>query len=295
MNKGQRDNIAAITGANAGIALALTKKLLSDNWQVVALNRSDFPQDDTVIQDAIGNGWLRIYKVNDLADYDDLRRALAEIKSKEQRIDILFNNAGGSFSELSYSKQGREYHYELMTVVPYIILMELKGLIKNSRLKTVINTSSSALKFTKEFSIENLERPKVFRKLIGPYAASKLALSLWTQAIAPQLAKDDIKIRSVDPGGNNTLRKGKKSGLPVAVALLMKLFFSPPTHGADKLYEGALGQHRNETGVFLLKGQVAEVKDKDQALNVLKRIHAIYETQWENANTTFYNAEYTNA
>ncbi|MFC5702766.1 SDR family NAD(P)-dependent oxidoreductase [Cohnella faecalis] len=280
MNKGQRENIAAITGASAGIGLALTRKLLSENWQVVALNRSDFPPDDRRIQEAIQRGWLRIYKTDNLADYAALRRALEEVKSKEQRIDILFNNAGGSFSELSYSKQGREYHYELMTVVPYIILMELKELIKSGRLKTVINTSSSALKFTKEFTIESLERPKSFRKLLGPYATSKLALSLWTQAIAPQLAKDDIKIRSVDPGGNNTLRKGKNSGLPLLVALLMKLFFSPPTHGANRLYEGALGQHQNETGVFLLKDQVAELKSKDQARNVLERINSIYEHEF---------------
>lgn len=280
MNKGQRENIAAITGASAGIGLALTRKLLSENWQVVALNRSDFPSDDRRIQEAVKRGWLRIYKTDDLADYASLRRTLEEIKSKEQRIDILFNNAGGSFPELSYSKQGRENHYELMTVVPYIVLMELKELIQSGRLKTVINTSSSALKFTKEFTIESLERPKIFRKLIGPYAASKLALSLWTQAIAPQLAKDGIKIRSVDPGGNNTLRKGKKSGLPLLVIPLMKLFFSPPTHGANRLYEGALGQHRNETGVFLLKGHVAELKFKDQAPNVLERINTIYEHEF---------------
>lgn len=280
MNQGQREDIAAITGASAGVGLALTRQLLSKDWQVVALNRSDFPSDDKIIQEAVQRGWLRIYKTDDLADYGSLRRTLEEIKSKERRIDILFNNAGGSFSELSYSKQGREYHYELMTVVPYIILMELKELIKSGRLKTVINTSSSAHKFTKELNIESLERPTIFRKLIGPYAASKLALSLWTQAIAPQLAKDDIKIRSVDPGGNNTLRKGKKSGLPLVVTLLMKLFFSPPTHGAGRLYEGALGQHRNETGVFLLKDQVAELKFKDQARNVLERMNAIYEHEF---------------
>jgi len=167
-----------------------------------------------------------------------------------------------------------------MTVVPYIILMELKELINNGRYKTVINTSSSALKFTKEFTIEGLERPTSFRKLIGPYATSKLALSLWTQAIAPQLAKDGIKIRSVDPGGNNTLRKGKKSGLPLLVVPLMKLFFSPPTHGAGRLYEGAFGKHRNESGVFLLKGQVAKLKFKDQARSVLERIGSIYEREF---------------
>ncbi|RJX37085.1 SDR family NAD(P)-dependent oxidoreductase [Paenibacillus pinisoli] len=280
MNQEQREHIAVITGANAGIGLALTRRLLSENWQVVALNRSGFPQDDREMQEAIKLGRLRIYKTEDLADYASLRRTLEEIKSKERRIDILFNNAGGSFSELSYSKQGREIHYELMTVVPYIILMELKELIKNGRYKTVINTSSSALKFAKEFTIESLERPTSFRKLIGPYATSKLALSLWTQAIAPQLAKDGIKIRSVDPGGNNTLRKGKKSGLPLLVVPLMKLFFSPPTHGAGRLYEGAFGQHRNESGVFLLKGQVAELKFKDQARSVLERIDSIYEREF---------------
>lgn len=280
MNTYQRENIALITGASAGIGLELTRKLLSEDWQVVALNRSEFPADDVSIQKAVKSRRLRIYKVTDLADYASLRRTLEEIKDNEQWVDILFNNAGGSFHELSYSKQGREKHYELMTVVPYIILMELKDLLNSGRLKTVINTSSSALKFTKEFSIEILERPKAFRKLIGPYATSKLAISLWTQAVAPQLAKDDIKIRSVDPGSNNTLRKGKESGLPLLVKPLMKLFFSPPTHGANKLYEGALGEHRNKTGVFLLKGQVAQLKFKDQARNVLERINTIYEHEF---------------
>ncbi|GAA0136148.1 hypothetical protein YSY43_29890 [Paenibacillus sp. YSY-4.3] len=70
------------------------------------------------------------------------------------------------------------------------------------------------------------------------------------------------------------------SGLPILVTVLMKLFFAPPTHGANKLYEGALGEHQNKTGVYLLKGQVAELKFKDQARNVFERIHAIYEHEF---------------
>lgn len=140
----------------------------------------------------------------------------------------------------------------------------------------MINTSSQALRFTKEFTIENLENPKTFRKMFGPYATSKLALSLWTQAVAPQLAKEDIKIRSVDPGINNTLRKGKDSGLTAWFELFMKLFSSPPTYGANLLYEGALGKHRNETGVFLLKDRVADLKFTEHAQRVLEKISDIY-------------------
>ncbi|THF83406.1 SDR family NAD(P)-dependent oxidoreductase [Cohnella fermenti] len=276
MNKNQYEPIALITGASSGIGFELTRRLLSEGWQVVALNRSDFPTDDSQIRQAVHNRSLRIYKTADLADYASLRGTLEEIKSKERRIDVLFNNAGGSFPELSYSAQGREKHYELMTVVPYIILMELKNSIQGGHLKTVINTSSSALKFTKEFTVDILERPKTFRKLLGPYATSKLALSLWTEAIAPQLAEDGITIYSVDPGGNNTLRKGKDSGLPLLVKALMSLFFPPPTNGANKLYEGALGDHRHKTGAFILKGQPAELKFKDQAGGVWERINEIY-------------------
>ncbi|ANS73263.1 short-chain dehydrogenase [Paenibacillus yonginensis] len=280
MNNNPREHIALITGANAGIGLELTRKLLAEDWQVIALTRSDFPSDDKQIGQAAAKGQLRVYKTANLADYAGLHKTIKTIKEKERRIDVLFNNAGGSFSELSYSSQGRELHYELMTVVPYILLNELKELIASSHFKTVINTSSSALNFTKKFNLEILEHPKTFRKLLGPYSASKLALSLWTEAVAPQLAKDQIKIRSVDPGSNNTLRKGKNSGLPLLVKALMKLFFPPPTQGAGRLYEGAFGEHREETGVFLMKGQIAELKFRDQANAVLERVHTIYQQDY---------------
>ncbi|KOP68511.1 hypothetical protein AMS62_27175 [Bacillus sp. FJAT-18019] len=100
--------------------LESTRKLLSQGWQVIALKRSDFPEDNFSIQEAVKNRWLRIL-------------------------------------------------------------------------------------------------------------ASTLALSLWTEAVAPQLAKEGIRIRSDDLGSNNTLRKGKSSELPLIVIPLMKLFFSAPT------------------------------------------------------------------
>ncbi|MDG0795146.1 SDR family NAD(P)-dependent oxidoreductase [Cohnella ginsengisoli] len=144
----------------------------------------------------------------------------------------------------------------------------------------MVNTSSQILRFAKGFTIENLEHPKTFRKVVGPYAASKLALSLWTQAMAPQLAKEGIKIRSVDPGLNNTLKKGKDSGMPAWFELLFRVLSSPPTHGADQLYDAALGKHRDKSGVFLLKGRVSELKFAEHAQRVLDRISDIYSREF---------------
>jgi NAD(P)-dependent dehydrogenase (short-subunit alcohol dehydrogenase family) len=213
MTKTEYGRTALITGASKGIGLALTRKMLAEGWEIIALIRSAFPEDDKLIQESISQKKLRIYQA-DLARFDSLRHALNQIKTKEEKIDLLFNNAGGSLAEPTFSKQERELHYELHTVVPYIIFRELKDHLRKGALKTVINTSTNTFKFRKQFDADTLERPTDFTKLFGPYATSKLALSLWSQEIAPQLARDGIKIYSVDPGGNNTMRKGEKSGNP---------------------------------------------------------------------------------
>lgn len=275
-----REHIALITGASAGIGLELTRILLNEGWQVIGLNRSDWPADDRKLQVAAQTGRLRIYRTSDLSDFASLRQAVEQIKANEERIDVLFNNAGRSFPELEYSKQGRELHYEVMTVVPYILMMELKPLLNRGRLKTVINTSSAVLTRVKSFDPDRLARPTSFRRLFGPYATSKLALSLWTEAVAPQLAAEGIEIRSVDPGSNNTLRKGKRSGLPIWLKPVMKLFFSPPTHGAGLLYTGALGKYRGQTGVFLRKEEAAEIKFREHGQTVLNQVRTVYETEF---------------
>ncbi|WP_139994930.1 SDR family NAD(P)-dependent oxidoreductase [Paenibacillus paridis] len=266
---------ALITGASNGIGLELTRKMLGEGWQVAALIRSGFPEGDPLIREALDRKQLRVYEA-DLSDFDQLKRALSEIKAKEAKLDLLFNNAGGSMAEPTFSKQGRELHFELQTVVPYMILMELKELLGKGNLKTIINTSSYAFKHRKAFDPDSLEKPADFTKLFGPYAASKLALSLWTQEIAPQLAREGFEIWSVDPGGNNTIRKGKKSGIPFYLKPIIKLFFPHPSKGASLLYEAAFGDHQAKPGKFFVSGRVTELKFQEHGRKVLEKVSSIY-------------------
>ncbi|WP_341347295.1 SDR family NAD(P)-dependent oxidoreductase [Paenibacillus sp. FSL H3-0469] len=270
---------ALITGANHGIGLALTHRLLNEGWEVIALIRSAFAEDDPLTQQALSSRQLRIYKA-DLSDFGQLRNVLQEINHHEAHIDILFNNAGGSFPELFLSKQGRELHYELQTVVPYIIMMELKPLLKKGNLRTVVNTSSNAFMMKRSFDPDSLEHPAKFQMLTGPYADTKRALSLWTEAAAPALAAEGILIRSADPGGNNTLRSGKKSGIPLWLKPITRLFFPEPTHGAGLLYQAALGEHSGKSGVFLIKNQVKPLKFTEHSSRILKDVRAIYEQEF---------------
>jgi NAD(P)-dependent dehydrogenase (short-subunit alcohol dehydrogenase family) len=265
---------ALITGARTGIGLELTKKLLKEGWQVVALNRSPFKEDDELIQKALKAGNLIVY-LTDLADFKALTGTLKKIRDQERYLDVIFNNAGSMSGSLSYSAQGREIDFEINTVVPYIVAKELEELLLKGRLKTIVNTSSEAALMAKDFKPEQLEKPIAFKKLFGVYASSKLALSLWTAEFAQNI-KNDIKIRSVDPGPAKT-EMSKGSGMPWFMLLLRPLLFPPPGKGAKNVYDAAFGKFKNENGVFISRGKIKPLKYVDKGLLVLSKVHRIYQ------------------
>lgn len=272
--------VALITGAKSGVGFELTKRLLSEGIQVIALIRSDFQDNDSLIRESLKNNNLRVYK-GDLSDYKSLEAALNDIKSSEERIDVIFNNAGIMPEKINYSKQGRELQFEIHTVVPYIIFMELRELLLREGMKTVVNTSSNALLMVKQFELETLEKPTNFKKLMGGYATSKLALSLWTQAVSQTDAAEGIEIRSVCPGPNKTPMSGS-SGMPIYMIPIRNLFFSPPSKGAARLYEAAFEMKKRETGVFINKGKITSVKFMNKSINVLEKVDSIYKSEFLN-------------
>lgn len=269
---------ALVTGANSGIGLELTKKLIENGWEVAALIRSEFPQEELNIHQKIRQGSIRIYRA-DLSDFTKIKTALMQIKEKEAKLDAVFNNAGGSFPSLLFSPQGRELHYEIQTVVPYIITMELLDLLKKGEHRIVIQTSSDAFKIKKSFVPEELANPPKFQKLIGPYATTKLAITLWTYVLAPKLRQEGITIVSIDPGNNNTMRKGRNGGLPLVIQPFIKFFGPHPSVGASRLYAG-LESSPEDAGVYFSKGKPSVFQFKQHAGKVLMQVQSIYENEY---------------
>ncbi|KAB8143125.1 SDR family NAD(P)-dependent oxidoreductase [Chloroflexia bacterium SDU3-3] len=267
-----------VTGANSGVGLALTRLLLAEGADVIALIRSEFPADDAAITQAREQGRLRIYRA-DFADFDALRQALRDIQAHEAKIDILFNNAGVAVPGIEHTPRGHERHFETNAVAPYIIATELRPLLDKGELKTIINTSSNAQLFVRRFDLGLMEHPTTYRPIIGPYGASKLALSLWTQALAPELQAEGIAIRSVCPGPNRTKMSAGKS-IPLPLRLLRNMLFVEPEEGARRTLEAAIGPHRGKVGIFIDNGKAKQVRFGQYGEAVLRRMQQIYQREF---------------
>jgi NAD(P)-dependent dehydrogenase (short-subunit alcohol dehydrogenase family) len=235
------DGPALVTGANSGIGLQLTLLLLREGWDVVAVIRSDFPQNQAEIQEALAHRRLRIYRT-DLGQPESLKITLEEIVREEKRIEILFNNAGVAPPKLEVGPRGYDLAFEVNTLAPYLVTKGLLPLIKAGTKKTIVNTSSAAANMVRSISSKEMLHPTVFRVFSGPYGRSKLALSLWTQAWAEDLATHGIRMVSVDPGANTTAMNDpwRKSSAPLWIRLIQRLI--QPT-SADRCRASVPGGH----------------------------------------------------
>ena len=236
---------AVVTGAGSGIGLELTRRLVREGWSVAALVRSpvleDTASDDSVLAPALDSGRLRVYR-GELSDQASRSAVVGELAAREPSVDVLFNNAGASTGSPQYSAQGRELHYEVNTLAPHVLTT---GLLENLAAAggRVVNTTSNTILALRRFDPATLAHPAGrFRRIIGPYAASKLALTLCSHALAPALRRRDVSILAVTPGTNATpLVRGP--GMPATLRLLTMPLAKPPSHGAALLIGAATGSY----------------------------------------------------
>jgi NAD(P)-dependent dehydrogenase (short-subunit alcohol dehydrogenase family) len=262
-----------VTGAGSGVGFALVRELLASGKRVAAIVRRPLPSE-AMFDAAIRDRRMMVYE-GDLADQESREGLIARLANGEPKIEVLFNNAGVSPGEMNWSPQGRELCFEVNMLAPYLLL---QGLRKNLAWGggRVVNTSSNALLYVKQFDAATLTHPNgPYKKLFGPYAQSKLALSLWTYAIADELSQEGIKIVSADPGPNKTAMTGS-DGMPLPLRLFARLMFKPPSHGAHLLLQASVSAA--PSGSFLTKGKETDLPFLIEAPKVLGKMRSVEAT-----------------
>lgn len=181
------NQVAFITGASRGIGKTVAERLASLGYDLVISARS------TEALAKLATHWQDQYQVTvqpitlDVADYEQVQTAVQEAVNQFGRIDVLFNNAGIAMqgtSELSMAD------YEAM------IQINLLGAI------AVANAVAAVMKQQQSGYIFNLGSRSALqaRATMGGYAAAKFGLRGYSEALARELAEDNIKVTTLHPG-----------------------------------------------------------------------------------------------
>ncbi len=181
-----------ITGASDGIGAAAARQLHADGHRVVVVGRS--PQKTRSVAEEIGSEGL----VADFAVLDEVRGLAAEIDARCPTIDVLANNAGGSFPEQVETVDGHEKTFQVNHLAPFLLTRLLLEKLVASR-ASVIQTSSVGARALGRIEMDDLEHEKDWNGLRA-YGTTKLENILFTVELARRYGGEGLAAAAFHPG-----------------------------------------------------------------------------------------------
>lgn len=188
-----KDKVAIVTGGTRGIGYSIVKKFL-DNGAKVALFGSRQETVDKALASlkADNADYPVIGLCPDLKSFDEVTKAIEDVKAEFGRIDILANNAGISARDsfYEYSPEAFENIMDINVKAVFNCTRAVAPIMKAQGGGSIINTSSMV---------------SIYGQAAGVgYPTSKFAVNGLTKSLARELGKDNIRVNAVAPGVTRT-------------------------------------------------------------------------------------------
>ncbi len=194
------DKTIVITGASKGlgreIALCLSRKYA--NVVLVARNKNLLEQLQEEIAERSGRSPLAI--ACDVSDENDVQRMAAAVQEKFESVDVLVNNAGIGIHKIAEQMTNEEMRRQFAVNVygPFYCIKALWPLLKAGGSGYVLNVSSLASRVS--FADNSV------------YAATKSALSGFSEGLRHEMKKFNIKVGLFLPGVMDTTFQEDRTG-----------------------------------------------------------------------------------
>src|SRR6266403_1137741 len=191
MTKKLEGKIALVTGGSRGIGAAIAKRLAADGANVAITYTKGADAAATVIKAIERAGGKAIAIQADAADAGAVRAAVEKTFATFGRLDVLVNNAGTAipkpFEEATLEEMDR------------VLDINVRG---------VFVATQAALKHMKSggrvIMIGSAVGERVAAPGLVPYAGTKGAVKMFTQALAREIGGRGITVNNVQPGPIDT-------------------------------------------------------------------------------------------
>jgi 3-oxoacyl-[acyl-carrier protein] reductase len=191
MNRKLEGKIALITGGSRGIGAAIAKRLAADGANVAITYTKGADAAASVVKEIETAGGKAIAIQADATDAGAVSAAVEKTVTTFGRLDVLVNNAGTAipktFEETTLEEMDR------------VLDINVRG---------VFIATQAALKHMKSggriIMIGSSVGERVLVPGLVPYAATKGAVKIFTQALSREVANRNITVNNVQPGPIDT-------------------------------------------------------------------------------------------
>ena len=186
-----KNQVAIVTGSTMGIGLTMAKELAKEGCNIVINSRTkkDVEKISKEIQE-MGVETLGI--TTDVSNPFHVRNLVKEVMKNFGRIDILINNAGvivyKDFKDSSRSED--DYVVDINLKGTLLCTKEVLPVMIKEKYGRIINISSGA--------------GKTGIPGMAVYSATKFAIIGFTESLADEVKKYNVKVYVVCPGGVDT-------------------------------------------------------------------------------------------
>ncbi|KAH8887298.1 NAD(P)-binding protein [Thozetella sp. PMI_491] len=272
--------VCIVTGSNAGIGKHLSRMLYSKNATVYVAARSEAKANAAIdeIKAAVPKSAGSLTYLNlDLADLSTIRTSVDAFLCREQKLDVLFNNAGVMhIADDTRTKQGYEMNMGVNCLGTFLFTKLLTSTLINTAKSApagsvrVVWVSSSAAEFlgTKNTAVDlnNLEF-KGDKPGMPRYGNSKAGNFLHAAEYAKRHRADGVISVALNPGNLASDLWHHHGSLS---RLMMKPMLHPPVNGAYTLLFAGLSPAVTiqNTGAWVIPfGRIGRIrKDYELAL-----------------------------
>lgn len=177
------NKLAVVTGASSGIGLATCAELLGKGVKVIAVSRTCGGLMPLIQAYPIHLQWFQA----DVTDDAALSR-LADFAQAHGAVDFLVPNAGVAMLSAADDHDAFERQWQVNGKAAIEVFRKLSGLMSPGASVVFVGT------FLRQIAFEGL----------GPYIATKAALSALVKTLALEFSKRGIRINMVSPGPTKT-------------------------------------------------------------------------------------------
>jgi NAD(P)-dependent dehydrogenase (short-subunit alcohol dehydrogenase family) len=198
---GVKAKVVVVTGSNIGIGLETAVGVAAQGATTVLACRNP-DKAEAAAKEVTRRTWNDdVHVVSlDLSDLASVATAADDILTRWPRLDVLVNNAGGTWSGRQATAQGFEYTFGVNHLGHFYLTNLLLPRLKNSAPARIINLTSVGHHFARKgMRFDDLQSERGYDAMEA-YCRSKLANVLFTRELAKRIGDRAVTVNAVHPG-----------------------------------------------------------------------------------------------